>query len=55
MKKESFKFEITLYFEGEDGYENSIDQLRKQIINALNRNIGEIEDIEIDLIERKTV
>ena len=54
MKKEYFKFEITLHFEGEDGYEGSIVSLRQQLYQVLNR-IEEVADIEIDLIERKTL
>lgn len=52
MKHEYFKFEVTLHFEGENGYEKSINDLRKEMIRVLNR-VDETTDVEIDLIERK--
>lgn len=49
---ELFKFEIILYFEGKDGYFYSINTLKQQLTSAIVRSIDEVQDIEIDFIER---
>lgn len=50
--REIFKFELILHCNGEYGYPDSINALKQQITRAIVRNIDEVEDIEIDFIER---
>ena len=52
MATETIKFELILHFEGTDGYSGSINGLKQEITRAIIRHIDEVQDIEIDQIER---
>lgn len=50
---ETIKFEVILHFEGTDGYGDSINALKKQITRAIIRGVEDVQDVEIDYMERQ--
>lgn len=48
---ETFKFEVILHFEGEDGAEMSIEVMKRLLAYGATNSTG-ANDCEVDLIER---
>lgn len=50
MKEQEFvKFELVLWFEPE--LKGSINDLRKEIISAINNRVDDLQDIELTTVE----
>ena len=55
MTKETITFEVVLHFEGSNGYDESINFLKKEVTRALIKEITDLQDIEVNFKEHDYV